>query len=169
MAERVFGLFPSPLIGADGTQATTEPLVLVSAEKDPEHLARSTAVVLARLVPRHAASQGIDRYTGCKDDSQEADRRWVTSVCDAACLDQPKVWSIVGRGASRLAQADPSAWVRRHYPVGCWTVRWLRSRVYVHMVSGDGGAKPKVSLLRDEGGVVFLLLTCARGQPPWLP
>jgi hypothetical protein len=60
MAERISGLLPSPFVSADGTQATTEPLVLVIAEKAPEHLARSAAVVLARLVPRHAASQGID-------------------------------------------------------------------------------------------------------------
>jgi hypothetical protein len=60
MPERIFGLFPSPLISADGTQTTTEHVFLVIVEKDPGHLARSAAVVLARLVPRHAASQGID-------------------------------------------------------------------------------------------------------------
>jgi hypothetical protein len=87
VAEDIFGLFPSSLISADDTKATMESIVLVSAEKYLEHLARSTAVVLARLVPRHTTSQGIDRYTACKDDSQEADRRWVTSVYDAACLE----------------------------------------------------------------------------------
>jgi hypothetical protein len=124
MPERIFGLFPSPLISADGTQATTEPLVLVSAEKDPEHLARSTAVVLACLVPRHAAGQGIDRHTACKDVTQEADRRWVASIGDTACLDQLHVWCVVSRGAARLAEADPC--VRRQYPTSRLAVHWLR-------------------------------------------
>jgi hypothetical protein len=34
MAEHISGLFPPPLISADGTQATMKPLSLVSVEKD---------------------------------------------------------------------------------------------------------------------------------------
>jgi hypothetical protein len=108
----------------------------------------------SRFVPRHAVSQSIDLYTACEGVPQEADRRWVTSVCDTACLDQPQVWSIVGRGASRRAEAVS---VCCRYPAGCSRVRWLRSRVgpcrcamHMHMVSGDGGARPNVSLLRDD-------------------
>jgi hypothetical protein len=123
-----------------------EPILLVSAEEGPEHLARSAMVVFACLVPRHAAGQGLDRYTACKDVPQEADRCWVTSVCHAACLDQPQVGSIVSRGTSCLAEADLCVWVCRRYPTGCWTVRWLRSRIdAMHMVGGERQAGPKVS------------------------
>jgi hypothetical protein len=170
MAERIFGLSPPPLISADGTQTTTEHVVLVTVEKDPEHLARSTAVVLARLVPRHAASQGIDRYTACKDVPQEADCRWITSFCDTACLDQLHVWRVVGRGAGRLAEADPCVRVHRHCPSSRWTVRWLQRWIgralFVGVVGGRAG--PKVSLVLNDGAVP-VVLTCTRVQPPWLP
>jgi hypothetical protein len=123
MAERMSGLFPPTLVGADGAQATTEPLLFVSAKEGMEYRTRSAAVVLAGLIPRHAASQGIDRYTACERGLQEADRGWVTSLGDAACLDHLDVWRVVDRGAGRLAEADPGVRVHRHCPASRWTVR----------------------------------------------
>jgi hypothetical protein len=176
MAERMSGLFPPTFISADGTQATMEPLLFVSAEEGMENWTRSAAVVLARLFPRHAASQGIDRYTACEGGLQEVDRGWVTSLGDAACLDQLHVWRVVGRGAGRLAKADSCVRVRCHYPASRWTVRWMRGWIgicswamYVYMVGGEGRARPKVSLVLDDGGIVSVVLTCNRVQLPWLP
>jgi hypothetical protein len=173
MAQRMSGLFPPSLISADDTEATTDPLLFVSAEEGMEYLTRSAAVVLARLVPRHAAGQGLDRYTACKDVSHEVDRSWVTSLGGTACLDQLHVWCVVGRGVGRLAEADPCARVHRHYPASRWTVRWLRRWIGVRscavcicMVGGEGGARPKVSLVFDDGGIVSVVLTCACVQSP---
>jgi hypothetical protein len=75
------------------------------------------------LVPRHAAGQGINRYTAYEGDFQEVDRVWVTSLGDAACLDQLHVWRVVDRGAGRFAEADPCVRVYRHCPASRWTVR----------------------------------------------
>jgi hypothetical protein len=122
MAERMSGLFPPTLVRADGTQATTEPLLFVSVEKRMEHRTRNAAVELARLVPRHAAGQSIDRYTACEGGLQEVDRGWVTSLGGAACLDQLHDWRVVSRGAGRFAEADPCVRVHCHYPASRWTV-----------------------------------------------
>jgi hypothetical protein len=156
MAERMSGLFPPTFVSADSTQATTEPLLFVSSEEGMVHLARSAAVVLARLVPRHAAGQGVDRYTACEGGSQEVDCGWVASLGDAACLDQLHVRRVVGCGAGRLAEADPCVRVHRHYHTSRWTVRWLWRRVgirswavCVRMASGEGWARPKVSLTTE--------------------
>jgi hypothetical protein len=144
-----------------------EPLLLVSAEEHPEHLAGSATVVLACLVPRHAASQGTDRYTACKDGPQKADCVWVTSIRGAACLDQPQVGGIVGCRASRLPEAGPCVRMCRHYPASRWNVHWLRSRIGIcryamhRPMGGKGRAGPKVSSVRDDEGVK-LVLTCAR-------
>jgi hypothetical protein len=174
MAERMSGLFPPSLISADGTQATTEPPFFVSVEEGMVHLARSAAVVVPRLVPRHAAGQGIDRYTTYERGLKEVDRDWVTSLGDATCLDQLHDWRVVGRGAGRLAEADPCVQVHLHYPASCWTVRWLwrwngicNWAICVRMDSGEGRARPKVSLVLDDGGVVSVELTSAHVQPSW--
>jgi hypothetical protein len=39
----------------------------------------------------------------------------------------------------------------------------------VRIESREGWARPKVSLVLDDGGVVSVVLTCVRVQPPWLP
>ena len=59
MAERVFGIFPSSLVGTDGTETPTESVLLVDTKEHSEHLAGSALVVLAGLVTRHVASQGL--------------------------------------------------------------------------------------------------------------
>jgi hypothetical protein len=176
MAERMSRLFPPTLVGADGTQATTEPLLFISVEEGMEHRTGGAAVVLARLVPRHAAGQGIDRYATCEGGFQEVDRGWVPSLGGAACLDRLDIWRVVDCRAGRLAEADPSVRVHRHYPAShctvCWLRRWIgvcRWAVCVYMVDGEGRARPKVSLVLNDGGVVSVVLTCARVQPPWLP
>ena len=59
MAEHVFGVFPSLFISTDGTETTAEPVLLVDTKEHSEHLTGSALVVLAGLVARHAASQGL--------------------------------------------------------------------------------------------------------------
>jgi hypothetical protein len=39
----------------------------------------------------------------------------------------------------------------------------------VRTVGGEGRDRPKVSLVLEDGGLVAVVLTCARLQPPWLP
>jgi hypothetical protein len=123
MAERMSGLFPPSLVSTDDTKTTTEPLFFVSAEGGMGHLARSAAVILARFVPRHAARQGLGRYTACEDASHEVDHGWVAFLGDAACLDQPHVWRVAGRGAGRLAETYPRVRCIVTYPESPWTFR----------------------------------------------
>jgi hypothetical protein len=73
VAQRVLGMFPSFFIGVGGTQAAPEPLLLVNAKEDPEHLSGRAVIVLAGLVAGHAARQGSDRYAPYKDGWQKAD------------------------------------------------------------------------------------------------
>jgi hypothetical protein len=84
MAERMSGMFPPSLVSADDTETTTEPLFFVNAEGGMGHLARSAAVGRATFVPRHAAGQGLDRYTACEDVSHEIDHAWTSSTFDVS-------------------------------------------------------------------------------------
>ena len=122
MAQRIFGMLPPALVRIDGTEATMEPLLLVITEEDAEHLAGGAVVVLAGLVAGQAARQGRSRYAVCEYGSQEVDRRVVTPVGDAACLDQSHVWSVVGSRTRLLAEGDPSIRVCSYPAVSRWVV-----------------------------------------------
>ena len=59
MAECMFGIFPSFLVGADGTETTTGYVLLIDTKEHSEHLAGSALVVVAGLFASHVASQGL--------------------------------------------------------------------------------------------------------------